>query len=105
MKGFRVLDSGSRRLDQIYVHTRDFWGDDQAVSYIRGLFDRFDAIAERRFAWRPIPAEFGVDGYVCRFEHHYIYWKMLTDGHVGIVTVLHKRMHQIERIQDDLEGA
>ena len=55
--------------------------------------------------WRPIPAEFGVEGYVCRYEHHYIYWKILTDGNVGIVTVLRERMHQIERIQDDLEGA
>jgi toxin ParE1/3/4 len=66
------------------------------------LFDRFEAIAARRFPWRAIPAEFGVDGYVCRYEKHFIYWKLLTDGSVGIVTVLHERMHQIERLRTDL---
>lgn len=52
--------------------------------------------------WRAIPAEFGVDGYYCRFEHHYIYWRILPDGAVGIVTILHERMHQMDRFRDDL---
>lgn len=38
-------------------------------------------------------AEFGVDGFYCRQEHHYIYWRLLSDGVVGIVTVFHERMH------------
>lgn len=29
---------------------------------------------------------------------------VLSDGSVGIVTILHERMHQIERLQDDLKG-
>ena len=102
MSAFRVLESTSHRLDEIYTYTRDTWGTGQADDYVRGLFDRFTAIAERRFPWRPVPAEFGVDGYVCRYKHHLIYWKLLDDGAVGIVTVLHERMHQIERFHDDL---
>ncbi len=35
-------------------------GEAQAERYICGLFERFTAIAERRFTWRPVPAEFGV---------------------------------------------
>jgi toxin ParE1/3/4 len=98
---FRVQDGAGRRLDEIYAYTRETWGEDQAERYIRGLFERFDAIAARRFPWRPIPAEFGVDGYVCRHERHFIYWKVLDDGAVGIVTVLHERMHQTERFRED----
>lgn len=101
MSGFRIQTAAGHRLDDIYIYTRDTWGEAQAESYIRGLFDRFTAIAERRFLWRPIPAEFGVDGFVCRHEHHLIYWKLLDDGTVGIVTVLHERMHQIERFRED----
>jgi toxin ParE1/3/4 len=99
---FRVQDRAARRLDEIYVYTRDRWGDAQAAHYIRGLFERFGEIAARKIPWRAIPAEFGVDGFFSRFEHHYIYWRLLSDGSVGIVTVLHERMHQIERFRDDL---
>ena len=41
-------------------------------------------------------------GFFCRYEQHVIYWKVLADDTVGIVTVLHERMHQIERLKDDL---
>jgi toxin ParE1/3/4 len=98
---FKVQDGASHRLDQIYVYTRDLLGEAQAEHYIRGLFERFEAIAARRFPWRPIPAEFGAHGYVCRHEKHFIYWKLLGDGGVGIVTILHERMHQIDRFRED----
>jgi toxin ParE1/3/4 len=102
MTAFRVQDGAGHRLDEIYVYTRRTWGEAQADAYIRGLFDKFKAIAAREFPWRPIPADFGVDGYFCRHEKHYIYWKLLNDGTVGIVTILHERMHQVKRLKDDL---
>jgi toxin ParE1/3/4 len=98
---YRVQQAAGHRLDAIYSYTRDTWGEAQAEAYIRGLFDRFEAMAARRFPWRPVPAEFGVDGYVCRYEHHMIYGKLLADGSVGIVTILHERMHQIRQFRDD----
>jgi toxin ParE1/3/4 len=102
MSAYRVQRAAGYRLDDIYVYTRERWGDEQAERYINGMFARFAAIAAREFSWRPIPAEFGVDGFMCRYEHHVIYWKLLADGTVGIVTVLHERMHQIARLRDDL---
>ena len=102
MSGFRVQHSAGHRLDEIYVYTREEWGEAQAERYIRGMFARFEAIAARSFPWRAIPAEFGVSGFMCRYELHYIYWKILAGGTVGIVTILHERMHQIERFRDDL---
>jgi toxin ParE1/3/4 len=52
-------------------------------------------VVVRAFPWRAIPAEFGVSGFVCRYERHCIYWKLLEDGAVGIVTILHEKMHQM----------
>ncbi len=101
MTGFRVQDWASHRLDEIYRYTRETWGEDQADAYIRGLFNRLEAIAARRFPWRHIPAEFEVDGFVCRYEQHFIYWRILDDGEVGVVTILHQRMHQIDRFRED----
>lgn len=99
---FRVQDAAGRRLDEIFVYTRDTWGDEQAIAYLRGLFARFEDIAAKRVVWREIPAEFGIDGYFCRYEKHVIYWRVLTGGDVGIATVLHERMHQFDRFRDDL---
>ncbi len=102
MSDFRVQRVAGNRLDEIYVYTRDQWSEAQAEFYINGLFARFQAKAAKEFPWRAISAEFGVSGFVCRYEHHFIYWKILSYGTVGIVTVLHERMHQIDRFKDDL---
>ncbi len=101
MSSHRVQAAASHRIDEIYRYTDETWGTAQAETYVRGLFERFEAIARRHFPWRPIPGAFGVDGFVCRYEHHLIYWKVLARCDIGIVTVLNERMHQIERFRDD----
>lgn len=101
MSGFRVQSAAEDRIGEIYLYTRDAWGESQARAYLDGLYARFAAIAMHDFPWRPVPAEFGVSGYVSRYRHHLIYWKILSDDTIGIVTVLHERMHQIERFRDD----
>jgi toxin ParE1/3/4 len=102
MSRVRVLAAAGARIDDIYDWTRGIWGDAQADRYVRGLFARFDEIAARHFPWRPIPAVLGVEGFVCRHERHVIYWRLLANGDVGIVTVLHERMHQVAQLREDL---
>lgn len=97
----RVQEAASYRLDEIYRYTRDRWGEHQADRYITGLFDAFAGIASHRIPSRPIPAEFGVVGYFFRYEHHVVYWRQLSNGDIGIVTILHERMHQIDRFRED----
>ena len=101
MTSVRVQEAASLRIDEIYRYTRDRWGTAQADSYITGLFDAFERIATGGVLSRPIPADFGVEGYVFRYEKHFVYWKRLRNGDIGIVTVLHERMHQMDRFRDD----
>ena len=101
MARVRVQKSASYRLDEIYRYTRDRWGVRQADRYMKGLFEAFDGIENHKTLSRPIPAEFGVAGYFFRYERHFVYWRRLSNGDVGIVTILHERMHQIERFRDD----
>ena len=98
----RVQQAASHRLDDIYRYTRDRWGEAQADRYTIGLFDAFARIETHDVISRPIPAAFGVDGYVFRYERHLVYWRRLSTGDIGIVTVLHERMHQIGRLREDL---
>lgn len=96
----RVEEAASRRLDEIYRHTRDRWGEAQAERYITGIFAAFQQIENRGVLSIPVPAEFGVNGYFFRYERHFVYWRMLHNGDIGIVTILHERMHRIDRLRD-----
>ena len=100
----RVLRTAFFRLDEIYRYTRDRWGEPQAQRYIQGLLQAFEGIASHGTPSKPIPAEFGVDGYCFRYERHLVYWRWLSNGDIGIATVLHERMHQIERFRDAFGG-
>lgn len=101
MAAVRIQEAASHRLDEIYRHTRDRWGTEQADRYITGLFEAFDKIEAHEVMSRPVPAEFGVEGYVFRFERHFVYWRRLSNGDIGIVTILLERMHQIDRFRED----
>ena len=97
----RVQLAASLRIDEIYRYTAQHWGTRQADKYINGLFASFEQIASHGVASKPVPAVFGVSGYFFRYERHFVYWRYLSDGSVGIVTVLHERMHQIDRFVED----
>lgn len=97
----RIQAAASHRIDEIYRFTRDRWGTEQADRYVTGLFEAFGKIETRGVMSKPIPAEFGVDGYFLRYERHFVYWRRLSHGGIGIVTILHERMHQIDRFRDD----
>jgi len=99
----RVQVAASHRLDEIYRYTRDRWGTEQADRYIIGLFEAFDQIESHGVVSKPVPAEFGVEGYYFRYERHFVYWRKLSNGDIGVVTILHERMHQIDRFSEDLE--
>ena len=100
----RVQEAASLRLDDIYRYTRDRWGEAQADRYITGMFEAFERIEAHGVASKPIPAEFGVEGFFFRHEHHFVYWRRLSDGDIGIVAILHERMHQIDRFKEDFRG-
>jgi len=101
LAAIRIQQAASHRLDEIYRYTSETWGADRADAYIRGLFAAFERIATHAVMSRPIPAAFAVEGYVFRYERHFVYWRHLANGDIGIVTILHERMHQIDRFRED----
>lgn len=101
MPAIRIQEQASHRLDEIYRYTRDRWGVEQAREYINGLFAAFEKIEAHGVVSKPIPGEFGLNGFFFRYERHFVYWRHLSNGDIGIVTILHARMHQIDRFRDD----
>ena len=103
MTQFLVQTAASYRIDEIYLHAMDRWGKEKAEAYISDMFKAFEKVGTHEVLSRPIPAEFGVDGFFFKYEFHFVYWKYLSNGAIGIVTILHERMHQIERFKDDFQ--
>lgn len=101
MAAIRIQEAASHRLDDIYRYTLDRWGPEQADRYITGLFEAFERIETHGVISKPVPAAFGVEGYFFRYEKHFVYWRRLGTGDIGIVTILHERMHQIDRFRED----
>ena len=85
-----------------YTDTRGTGGEQRrADPCITGLFEAVGKIEPRRVMSRTIPAEFGVDGYFFRYQRHCVYWRNLSNGDIGIVTLLHERMHEIDRFHGE----
>ncbi len=103
MTTFLVQGAATHRIQDIYRYSLERWGKKTADEYINGLFISFNGIIGRNVVSRPVPADFGVDGFFYRYRKHFVYWKYLSDGRAGIVTVLHERMHQIKRFRQDFE--
>jgi len=101
MPKFLIRKAAAERLKEIFHYTQNQWGGEQAHHYINGLFERFEQIANREVIWRSVPAEFEVSGYYTIYERHFIYWKELPSGQIGIVTILHERMHRMDRFKED----
>lgn len=101
MTQFLIQNAASCRIDEIYRYTSEQWGAGKAESYISGLFEAFEKIGTQEVFSHPIPAELGVEGFFFIYEKHFVYWKYLSNDFVGIVTILHERMHQIERFKED----
>ena len=72
MKRFRVQEAAARRIEDIYRYSVEHWGEAQANTYIRGLFEACDGIASGETVSRPIPAEFGVRGHFFRYRKHFV---------------------------------
>lgn len=102
MSNYLLGPRADDQLDEIYEYTVTRWGADQADRYISLLFQYFSEVTAKNTMWRTVPAEFGVDGYFGKCEHHFVYWRVLSSGDVGFVAILQERMHQIQQLREIL---
>lgn len=103
MSRYLLEKAANASLDDIYAYTKETWSEAQADTYLTGMFARFEAIASGTVHAREVDAAFGIKAWFCRYRHHYVYWKRLDDGRIGIMAILHERMHQAARLCDVLE--
>jgi toxin ParE1/3/4 len=95
---YRLSNAAKVHLADIYNYSWQRWGAAQARRYLDGIYDRLDQVAAKQIPWRTIPTYIGVEGYYTKYERHFIYWRLLCDGMIGVAAVLHERMHHSARL-------
>jgi toxin ParE1/3/4 len=101
LKRYYIQPNASARLEEIYRFTLQRFGQARADRYLDGAFALFEDMAARRIIWRRIPPEFGVDGFFARYQSHFVFWKLRSEGQIAIVAILHRRMDIGRRLQDE----
>jgi len=100
----RVLPAARERLLGIWQYTSDAWGDAQADTYINGLVAAANTLPAQRDLWRPVKEKRFIGIYFFRYGHHDIFFKVLEDGALGILSILHEKMDLPSRLTDDMES-
>lgn len=100
-----MLKSASRRIADIYRHSLENWGREQARDYIDGLFDLFDAVAAGERNGRSIPKALGLSGRYIRYRRHFVFWIEKGDDRIAIISVLHDRMKMVDRLPEDIRAS
>ncbi len=96
-----VLSRAARtQIEDIYAYSLANWGKARADQYLDGLLERIASLEAGNVLSKPLPPEFEIDGFVVRFEKHYIYWCRMSRDRTGVVAVLHISMLQTDRLRD-----
>ena len=98
----KIYPAASRRIIDIWHYTDKNWGEKQADKYIRGLYKAIEKAANNKHLWRKVEHQKTKGIFFVRHEHHYIFFRELSKGLLGVVNVLHERMDIPNRLKEDI---
>jgi plasmid stabilization system protein ParE len=99
----RIYPSAKERILEIWEYTEEKWGEEQADRYITGLFAELDEISSARFRWKPVREQGFESVYVARYRHHFIFFRELTGGVLGVISILHEVMDLPNRLHEEVK--
>ena len=108
MAAYRFYPRADAAQDKIGRDTVERGGELQAVTYITGLHAHLTRLCESRALWRQLPQKLAVptdvkrEAYFSRYEHHYLFFRELDNGDLGVMSILHERMDVPVRLAEDL---
>ena len=108
MAGYLFYPPADAAQDRIWHDTVETWGEVKAETYIRCLHVHLQKLSETRALWRKlpaplvVPADLKMDVWLSRYERHYIIFRTLSGGRIGVISILHERMDLPVRLADDL---
>jgi toxin ParE1/3/4 len=108
MATYRFYPRADAAQDKIWHDTLEEWGEAQAEAYIRGLHDHLQRLCDSDLLWRRLPQALAVpqdvkrSAFFSRYERHYLFFRKLDNGDLGVMSILHERMDMAVRLREDL---
>jgi toxin ParE1/3/4 len=99
---YRFFPAADKRQDEIWEYTLGKWGERKAVEYIRGMHDAVSKAAENPQVWRSIERKGFERIFYIRYEKHFIFFRLLSGGVLGLISILHERMDIPARLREDI---
>jgi len=99
----KIHPAARERLLQIWDYTDRQWGEQQADEYVNGLVAFAQALPSHRARWRPMRGRGFAGIWFIRHQHHYLFFRELSGGRVGILSILHENMDLPARLREDSE--
>jgi len=97
----RIYPVARRRLIEIWRYTDRIWEEKLADQYTHGLYRAIEKAASSRHLWRKLEHEEIAGIFFVRYKHHYIFFRELEKGVLGVVNVLHENMDIPNRLKED----
>lgn len=98
----KIYPKAQSRIVDIWKYTHKTWGKKQADKYVRGLHRFMEDMQTSKETWRQVPHNALPGVYFARYEHHYVFFKELKGGTLGIMSILHENMDIPNRITEDI---
>ena len=99
----KIYPAARERLLQIWDYTDQKWGEEQADAYVNSLVAFAHELPSHRARWRPMRGK-GFSGiWLIRHKHHYLFFRELSNGQIGILSILHENMDLPARLREDAE--
>ena len=98
----KIYPAARRRIIEIWQYTDMTWGGKKADKYVRGLYKAIEEAGGNKYLWRKVEHEDAKGIFFVRYEHHYIFFRELSKGQLGVVNVLHESMDIPSRLREDL---
>ena len=97
----RIFAPAEARLLEIWDYTAENWGEPQADKYVRGLLEAIQSCARQKRRWRRVADRTLKGIWFLRHKHHFIFFRELSGGALGVISILHESMDLPARLRED----
>jgi plasmid stabilization system protein ParE len=99
----KIYQAASERILDIWDYTERTWGEAQADKYVIDLVEAINGAQGRHHQWRSV-MDIELSGvYFIRHQHHYVFFRELSSGELGVISILHENMDIPARLREDSE--
>lgn len=93
MAKYHITKKAVEDLSSIWEYTLKTWSESQADIYYRELKQTFEGIAERPTSYDREYVEIKVGLYGRRCNKHIVFYRLVENGDIEIIRILHERMN------------